>query len=277
MNPDQVRERVRETYTAAVVHPKSSCCGSPEVAKGILVHEAGYDPAQLEALPADAVENSFGCGDPLAFAGVQSGQTVVDLGSGAGIDCLLAARAVGPKGRVIGIDMTPAMLERARQNARRAGHDNIEFRSGLIEQLPVESASADWVISNCVINLSPQKRLVFNEINRVLKPGGKVLVSDIVAERLPWTVRQIASLWDSCVAGAISETEYLDQMRQAGLEEARVVARHTYDAAQLAGLAEGCCAKIPGWAKPLVKRLVSQLAGHVHSVRVAARKRGQVI
>jgi len=271
MNPDQVRQRVSETYAAAVQRPKGSCCG----AGAVTTHPAlatGYTADRLAPLPTDAVQNSFGCGDPLAFAEVQPGQTVVDLGSGAGIDCLIAARAVGPQGRVIGVDMTSAMLDRARANARQAGFDNIEFRSGLIEQLPVADASADWIISNCVINLSPQKRRVFDEIARVLKPGGRAQISDMVADDLPWAARHLASLYDNCVAGAISEAEYVEAMRAAGLEDIRVLSRHTYDAAQLCGLADGGCVSIPRWIRPFTKRLAGSLAGRIHSIRITARK-----
>ncbi|HXZ43229.1 MAG TPA: methyltransferase domain-containing protein, partial [archaeon] len=151
----------------------SSCCGPTALEqKGNLVKIAGYDKDDLSRLPADAVQNSFGCGTPLAFAGVQPGQVVLDIGSGAGIDCFIAAEKVGPTGKVIGLDMTPEMIERARQNARDAGMTNVEFRFGEAEKMPVEDSSVDWVISNCVINLSPDKPAVFGEIGRILRPGG---------------------------------------------------------------------------------------------------------
>ena len=153
--------------------------------KGVVAKLAGYSDEEFAALPADAVVNSFGCGNPLAFSAVQPGEVVLDLGSGAGIDLLLAARKVGAAGRVIGVDMTEEMIARARANIAAAGIENAEVRQGIIEELPVEDSSVDWVISNCVINLSPEKPRVFAEIARVLKPGGTMLVSDIVAEDLP--------------------------------------------------------------------------------------------
>jgi SAM-dependent methyltransferase len=194
---------------------------------------AGYTGEDIGDLPADAVVNSFGCGNPLAFSGVREGETVLDLGSGAGIDLLIAAKKVGARGRVIGVDMTDAMIERARKNIAGAGAANVEVRKGYIEELPVESNSVDWVISNCVINLSPNKPAVFREIARVLKPGGSMSVSDIVVERLPWWMRKSMRLYSACVGGAISEGEYLDGLREAGLEQVEVKERLVYDAAQV--------------------------------------------
>ena len=175
---DEVRAQVSEAYTAALeksLSKKEGCgCGcGPEA--GVAAQTAGYDAELTEH--ADAAASSFGCGNPLAFAGVEAGQTVVDLGSGAGFDLLIAARKVGPDGHVIGVDMTDAMLEAARDNAERAGFGQVEVRKGLIEALPVADGEADWVISNCVINLSPEKERVFAEIFRILKPGGRFSIS----------------------------------------------------------------------------------------------------
>ncbi len=199
---------------------------------------AGYSDDDVAGLPEDAVANSFGCGNPLAFSQVREGDVVLDLGSGAGIDLLLAAKKVGPTGRVIGVDMTDAMIERARANIAEAGATNVEVRKGIIEELPVETGSVDWVISNCVINLSPEKDKVFAEIARVLKPGGRFLISDIVVEDFPAILRKSVTLYSACVGGAISETEYQDGLRQAGLEDVNVHARTVYDAATLKGLVE---------------------------------------
>jgi ubiquinone/menaquinone biosynthesis C-methylase UbiE len=172
----------------------------------------------------------------LAFAQVQPGQTVVDLGSGPGHDLLLAARRVGPGGLVIGVDMTDAMIVEARRNAARAGLDNIEVRKGVIENLPVAAGSVDWVISNCVINLSPQKPSVFAEIARVLRPGGQFRISDIVVEELPQWLRESAAAYAACVAGAISEADYVRGLERAGLADVRVEHRLVYSAAQIRGL-----------------------------------------
>jgi SAM-dependent methyltransferase len=241
---------------------------------------AGYAADELGRLPKDAVVNSFGCGNPLAFVNVREGDVVVDLGSGAGIDLLLARERVGASGRVIGVDMTDEMIEQARRNVASASHDNVEVRKGLIEELPVDSASADWVISNCVINLSPEKAKVFAEIARVLKPGGRVSVSDIVVNKLPDEIRKDKRLYCSCVAGAISEEAYLDGLRNAGLTEVEVKERFVYDAAQLKAffkseLPEGnkaCCGGQRGNEE--LDRLAEAMVGKVWSAKVSARKAG---
>jgi SAM-dependent methyltransferase len=232
----KTHKEVSAFYAAAARAPGTGCCGDGVTQKGVIVKQAGYGADELGALPDDAVENSFGCGNPLAFAGVKEGDTVLDLGSGAGIDLLIAAPRVGSAGRVIGIDMTDEMIARARKNIDAAGAANVEVRKGLIEDLPVESASVDWVVSNCVINLSPDKPKVFAEIARVLKPGGRMSVSDIVVESMPEELRRSKALYGACVAGAISEKDYIAGLRAAGLEDVEVTARLVYDASTLAGL-----------------------------------------
>jgi len=227
----------------------------------------------------EAVVNSFGCGKPLAFTEVKDGEVVLDLGSGAGIDLLIAAEKVGPRGRVIGVDMTDDMIERARKNIEAAGRRNIEIRKGIIEKLPVETGSVDWVISNCVINLSSQKRLMFAEIARVLKSGGRMLVSDIVTEDLPDWARNSAVLYSSCIAGAISEGEYLAGLKEAGLADVAVRERISYDLTQLAGLVGseidpysvgGCCGSPTGWND--IQGLAQELKGKIWSARIYAKK-----
>jgi len=241
VNTDEqrIKQQVRESYAAAVTTGKGCCAKTEEgnhFPEGRVVALAGYRPEELKVLPQGAVENSFGCGNPLAFAGVERGQTVLDIGSGAGIDCFLAADRVGPDGHVIGLDMTPAMLEKARENAKKAGTTNVEFRMGEAESMPVENESIDWIISNCVINLSPNKPVVFKEAYRVLKPGGKVSISDIMVEELPSVLRKSSALYCSCVAGAIPEEEYLRGLREAGFADVQVTARIVYDRDQLVGL-----------------------------------------
>ena len=279
----EIREYVSKAYTKAVTTPSGGCCGGmhPQQ-KGTVVKIAGYDGTQLSELPANAVENSFGCGNPLAFSEVKEGDTVVDLGSGAGIDLLIAAKKTGPTGRVIGIDMTDAMIERARANIAEAGmSDYVEVRKGLIEDMPIESGTVDWVISNCVINLSPEKGRVFAEIARVLKPGGRMLVSDIVVDALPEELRRNQALYNSCVSGAISEKDYLDGLRKAGLTDVQVRTRHVYDDCQLEGLIEseivetgeaksGCGCSGPGDVD--VAQMASRAAGKIASINVFARK-----
>jgi ubiquinone/menaquinone biosynthesis C-methylase UbiE len=238
-----------------------------------LVQLSGYQSKELEALPEDAVVNSFGCGTPVSFAGVETGQVVVDIGSGAGIDCFLAAERVGSEGKVIGLDMTPAMIERARENARKAGLDNVEFRLGDAESMPIEDASADWIISNCVINLAPDKKRVFGEAFRVLRPGGRISVSDIVA-KIPRVFRA-KSLYASCLSGALPEKEYLAAIQDAGFENVEVVTRHTYDIEQLGALfGEGrFVGKVARLlAKPWLRPLANRYLERVASIQVMAVK-----
>ncbi|MHC4414779.1 MAG: arsenite methyltransferase [Planctomycetota bacterium] len=230
---ESIRKRVAEDYARAVSTPsESSCCGGPKQ-EGSAVRTAGYAQEELSRLPDDAVVNAFGCGNPVAFSGVKEGDVVCDLGSGAGIDILLAAKKVGPAGRVVGVDMTDEMIARARENIDAAGLGNVEVRKGLIEDLPVESESVDWVISNCVINLSPEKERVFAEIARVLKPGGRIAISDVVVKDLPAWLSADTSLYSGCVAGAISEEQYVGGLRDAGLIDVEVTDRLVYEADQL--------------------------------------------
>jgi len=213
--------RASDPELAVVSAP--SCCGDAAPAASCCA-PALYDPALLADLPASVTGLSLGCGDPVTLAGLQPGEVVLDLGSGAGIDCFLAARQVGETGAVIGVDMTPDMLEKANANKARLGATNVEFRQGQIEALPVADNSVNVVMSNCVINLSPDKAQVFREAYRVLKPGGRVSISDIVtegfgAEGLPFDAR----LWSECVAGAIDVNEYMDLMRAAGFVDVQAV------------------------------------------------------
>ena len=273
---ERVRDRVRESYGAAVTTGDGccadACCGEVKP-KGVAAKVAGYSSDELATLPESAVVNSFGCGNPLAFTEVEPGQVVLDLGSGAGIDLLLAAERVGPEGRVIGVDMTDEMIDRARQAAAAGGHTNIEVRKGLIEALPVESASVDWVISNCVINLSPEKDRIFAEIARVLKPGGRISISDIVIERMPWWIRRSGRLHSACVAGAISESDYVAGLELAGLIAVEVSERLVYEKSQLASLAESEVATVslPAWlrrsAAGFVKTAAGRMAGRVWSAK----------
>jgi len=205
---------------------QSSCCGpSPAV---IECSEAArfYSAAELTGLPESVTEASLGCGNPIAIASLQPGEVVLDLGSGGGIDCFLAARSVGPTGRVIGLDMTPDMIKLAQRNAKTIGAANVEFRLGEMEDMPLPDRSVDVIISNCVINLSPDKDAVFQEAYRVLRPGGRMSVSDIVIQgELPQPVRERLDAWAACVAGALDEAVYLDKMRLAGFEDVDVLSR----------------------------------------------------
>jgi SAM-dependent methyltransferase len=223
-----VREAGAEGCTSCctpAAAPAACCQQEPgtEIAERI-----GYSKPELEAIPKEASGSSFGCGNPLAFAEVRPGESVLDLGSGGGIDCFIAVDRVGTSGRVIGLDMTEEMVAKARRTAERHGYGNVEFRLGKIEEMPVETATVDWVISNCVINLSPEKHKVFAEAFRVLKPGGRILISDMVAQGLPEAMREDISAWASCVAGAVTEEEYVGMIRAAGFEQVEIVDRLDY-------------------------------------------------
>ncbi len=269
----QIRAKVSHAYAHAVT-TGTDCCGSAP--KGTLARRAGYDDAELAALPAEAVVNSFGCGNPLAFGEVRPGDAVLDLGCGAGIDVALAARKVGPTGRVIGVDMTDEMTGRARAVLAEAGLTNAEIRKGLIEDLPVDSACVDWVISNCVINLSPEKARVFAEIARVLKPGGRMIVSDIIADGLPEAARHSLSLYSCCVAGAVSEREYREGLERAGLTDVVIRQRFELSLSQLEALVESdqrafrvACDRLEALSKG---ELAVACAGRVFSAEISARK-----
>lgn len=215
-SPTPVHDVVRKHYAKRIKN-STSCCGT-----GASCAPTGslYPADLLAPLPNEVTSTSYGCGDPITVAALQPGQTVLDLGSGAGLDCLLAAQKVGPQGHVIGVDMTPEMIERARENARRVNAANVEFRLGYLEDLPVESNSVDVVISNCVVNLAPDKQRVFAEAFRVLKPGGKLAISDIVTDGpLPEAIKRSLSAWAGCVAGAVEARDYLTMMEATGFTE----------------------------------------------------------
>ncbi len=276
---DDIRKTVSSSYARAVEQTKTtggSCCAGP-APQGIPATLAGYSREALAELPQNAVANSFGCGNPVALAEIHEGDTVLDLGSGAGIDLLLAAKLTGPKGKVVGVDMTPEMIECARVNAAAAGLTNVEVLEGIIEDLPVESGTVDLVISNCVINLSPEKKRVFAELHRVLKVGGRISISDIVAEPMPSWITEVSMLYSACISGAIPEAEYLKGLEEAGLVEVAVSDRLTYDKSQLRALLsvdEGgaCCGESGGLPKTTICRMADELAGKVASIRVTARK-----
>ena len=230
MEKDRVHDVVKSGYAEVArqgggccgptTEEASSCCGSTATdTHAETAALIGYSEQDIKGAAADA-NLGLGCGNPTALASLKPGETVVDLGSGAGFDALLSAEKLGPEGRFIGVDMTPEMLERARTNAVNAGHARtVEFREGMIENLPIASETVDVVISNCVINLSPDKAQVFREAHRVLKPGGRVAVSDIVlSDPLPPEVAKLAASWIACVGGASTEEEYLGYMRDAGFE-----------------------------------------------------------
>lgn len=223
------RAVVREKYGEIASGGGCGCgCGGAIDVDAALAR-IGYTPEQAAAIP-DGANLGLGCGNPVAHAALKPGEIVLDLGSGGGIDCFLAAREVGPAGRAIGVDMTPEMLARARATAARVGAANVEFRLGEIEHLPIADASVDVVISNCVVNLSPDKVQVFREAHRALRPGGRMLVSDLVLVRpLADDLRRDVALYVGCVAGALPKQEYLDAIRAAGFANIEVLAESGYD------------------------------------------------
>jgi SAM-dependent methyltransferase len=228
-----IKKAVEDKYAAIARGEVKSCCDPTNAPDNGLYNIAtmaqGYSPAELAVLP-EGADLGLGCGDPTADADLQAGQTVLDLGSGAGVDCFLAARRVGPEGFIIGVDMTDEMLAKARENARRSGFANVEFRKGEIENLPVASDSVDRIISNCVINLAPDKRKVFAEAYRVLKPGGAITVSDIVSfGEIPHSVRTDLEQWAGCTAGATDKEDYLSVIRSTGFREVSVRREVVYD------------------------------------------------
>lgn len=251
LSPDEIRSRVSESYASRLqtaLKPAdellpmvadansccgsdSSCCGGDSSAIDITNIARLYADNDLSDLPATVTDAAFGCGNPTAIAALQPGETVLDLGSGGGIDCFLAAKMVGPQGRVFGVDMTPAMVALARKNAATVGATNVEFRLGEIEHLPIEGDAVDVIISNCVINLAPDKTAVFREAFRTLRPGGRLQVSDIVwtTEHVPTATDANMEQWADCIAGAITERDYLAAIAAAGFVDV------TSSAAEYAG------------------------------------------
>lgn len=222
--PTPIHEVVREHY-ADRIKSNASCCGPQNGDSGCCSTDSSLYPADLLAtLPEGETAISYGCGDPITLASLEPGQTVLDLGSGAGLDCFFAAKKVGETGRVIGVDMTPEMIERAQSSAKRLNIQNVDFRQGYLEDLPVEPNTVDIIISNCVINLSPDKSKVFTEAFRVLKPGGKLAVSDIVTDGpLPDAIKKSLSAWAGCVAGAVEADKYIGMMKTVGFTDISVV------------------------------------------------------
>jgi arsenite methyltransferase len=261
---DLVRDRYGKIAREGVPVPEAGCCG-PKPAT--IATRIGYGADDVAAAPAGA-NLGLGCGAPLAHAALRPGETVLDLGSGAGFDAFLAAREVGPSGRVIGVDMTPEMLARARDNAERAGHGNVEFREGRIEALPLEDASVDVVISNCVINLVPDKGAVYREIARVLRPGGRLVISDVVlAAPLPPVVADSVAALTGCVAGASLREDYLALVRAAGLADVAVLEDRGFGEEVLGMVPDGMLRQAEAAGVD-----VRAVAATVRSIKVGARK-----
>jgi len=275
MNDSELKVLVRKGYgeiarqSCSCSPSKNSCCGS--AAPEDISRKIGYCDEDLKASPPGS-NLGLGCGNPIALATLRVGETVLDLGSGAGFDSFLASARVGPAGRVIGVDMTPEMIARARENAARGDYSNVEFRLGELESLPVADACVDVIVSNCVINLVPDKKKVFLEAFRVLKPGGRLLVSDIVLEKdLPAFVKESAEAYVGCLAGAVRKEDYLELMRSSGFEDVKVIEESLLsldllksDPIGKALAEEACCGQ--------QKVLATETEAEVASIRVYARR-----
>jgi arsenite methyltransferase len=274
MEKEETRKVVREGYAeiakqdSSCCAPAKSCCGGADPAKDIS-RNIGYTEEELKAVP-EGANLGLGCGNPIALASLKQGETVLDLGSGGGFDCFLAAKQVGKTGKVIGVDMTAEMLDRARENARKGNFDNVEFRLGEIENLPVGDNQVDIIISNCVINLSPNKKRVFQEAFRVLRPGGRLMVSDIVLlKELPEEIKNSVAAYVGCVAGATVKEEYIEAIHGAGFEETKVLGEDSFPTEFLAN---------DPTAREVVKNLklsrekARDLANSVVSIKVSAIK-----
>lgn len=231
-NLNKIKKMVREGYAKAI-QKNSGCCSSGSCCGGVsqpkaISKKVGYSEEDMDAVP-EGANLGFGCGNPVAFAAIREGDVVLDLGSGAGFDAFLAAQKVGKTGRVIGVDMTPEMIAKAKENAKKGDYANVEFRLGEIEALPVEDRSVNLIISNCVINLSPEKEKVFKEAYRVLKPGGKLMVSDLVLTRdLPEDLKGSIDAYVGCLAGAIKKDDYLAHIKAAGFRDVKVISEASY-------------------------------------------------
>ena len=270
----EIKEHVRAEYGQAagqVKNGKPSCCGTGSLLEGDALDPITanlYGQEETSGLPVEAIRASFGCGNPTALATIQPGETVLDLGSGGGIDVFLSAKRVGPTGKVFGLDMTDEMLALARENQQRAGVTNVEFLKGEIEQIPLPDNSVDLIISNCVINLSPDKDRVLKEAFRVLKPGGRLAISDIVVRgSMPQEIRHRVELWAGCVAGALEETVYLKKLHQAGFEQTGIQPTRIYSAADAREFLIGAGLNVETVANEVDGKLMS---GFIRAVKPVA-------
>jgi arsenite methyltransferase len=271
-----IKEHVRAEYGQAARQArggKPSCCGTGSLLEADALDPITanlYEAEETIGLPAEAVRASFGCGNPTALATIQPGETVLDLGSGGGIDVFLSAKRVGPTGKVFGLDMTDEMLALARDNQEKAGLTNVEFLKGDIEHIPLPDNSVDVIISNCVINLSPDKDQVLKEAFRVLKPEGRFAVSDIVIRgSMPADIRHSAELWAGCVAGALEETVYRTKMREAGFEQIAIEPIRIYSAEDAKEFLRGAGLDVETIAKEIDGKFMS---GFIRAVKPAERK-----
>ena len=266
MKEEKVRKMVREGYGKIAKSEKNGCgcgCGSN------ISQQVGYSPGELNAVP-EGADLNLGCGNPVALASLKPGETVVDLGSGGGLDCFLASKKVGDKGHVIGVDMTAEMLDKARTNCKKGRYKNVEFRLGEIENLPVADNTADVVISNCVVNLSPNKQRVFGEAFRVLKPGGRLMISDLVLLKdISEDVKESVLAYVGCIAGAEMKADYIKMIGDAGFREVEVIEETRYPLEL--NLNDDTAKSIIKELK-LTQKRAEELVNSVVSIKVSARK-----
>lgn len=274
MEKKNIKKVVREGYakiakqSESCCAPVNSCCGSSDLA-GDISKKIGYTEEELKSVP-EGSNLGLGCGNPVALASLKEGETVLDLGAGAGFDCFLAANNVGPEGKVIGVDMTPEMVEKARKNKEQGGYENVEFRLGEIENLPVADNSVDTIISNCVINLAPDKKEVFNEAFRVAKAGGRLMISDIVLlTDLPDEIRSSIEAYVGCISGAILKDEYIKAIKEAGFRDVEVIEETSFPAESVVN---------DPTTKDLIKKFdipvekVEEVVNSIQSIKVSAVK-----
>lgn len=262
LKPEEIRQEVKKHYGQTAKNNQPCCCGPSTEQQDADAYSKsiGYSDEDLKSVP-EGSNLGLGCGNPVAIASLKPGEVVVDLGSGAGFDAFLARREVGESGQVIGVDMTDEMLKKARANAEKAGYTNVEFRKGEIEKLPIDDDTADCVISNCVINLSPDKPQVFAETYRVLKPGGRLMVSDIVLTgELPDETRKSVEAYVGCIAGATKKEEYLGAIRQAGFSGVEVIS------------AETPAASFEQFCGCVTEEIAQETLKAIESIKVTARK-----
>ena len=274
MKHEEIKKSVRDGYAriaktaGSCCFPLASCCGNNQTVDSIS-RDIGYSNEDLKNVP-EGANLGLGCGNPIAMASLQEGETVIDLGSGAGFDCFLAARAVGKSGRVIGVDMTPEMLDKARQNASKGGYANVEFRLGEIENLPIADNIADIITSNCVINLSPDKERVFQEAFRVLKPGGRLMVSDIVLLKpLPDSVKSSIAAYIGCVSGADLKQDYLKAISEAGFQNVQIIDETLFP---IQDMVSHPAAKGLSIGSDMLYDVAEQLSASIVSIKVSAVK-----
>jgi arsenite methyltransferase len=275
MKEEKIRRMVRKRY-AKIATKEESCCTAPTSCQPVapnmseeISRRIGYSEEEISSVP-DGANLGLGCGNPVALASLEKGQAVLDLGSGGGFDCFLAARKVGKSGKVIGVDMTPEMIDKARENARKAQYGNVEFRLGEIENLPVADGTVDVVISNCVINLSPNKKRVFEEAFRVLKPNGRLMVSDIVLlKKLPEVIRKNVQAYVGCISGAEMKDRYLQMIKDAGFHKVKIVQENHFP---IENIISDPTAQAIAKTSKIAAEEVKKIAGTVASVKIRAVK-----